>query len=90
VKQECFLQEKYEEGLAKKLESDEDTREYHTHKIRLWIQAYAPNKKSLVEFKDEMLMGLCNAELKETCLFLCLRSCSKKVRSRQCWTASIP
>ena len=67
MKQECFSQEKYEEGrkqedLARKLESYEDTREYHTHKMRLWIQAYAPKKKSLVEFKDEMLMGLCNAE----------------------------
>jgi len=78
VKQECFLQEKYEEGLAKKLESDEDTREYHTHKIRLWIQAYAPNKKSLVEFKDEMLMGLCNAELKETCLFFMPKEAKRK------------
>jgi len=27
------------------------------------------NKRSLVEFKDEMLMGLYNVELKETCLF---------------------
>ena len=37
--------------------------------MRLWIQAYAPDKRSIVEFKDEMLMVLYNAELKETCLF---------------------
>ena len=29
-------------------------------------QAYAPNKRCLVEFKDEILMELYNAELKET------------------------
>ena len=34
-----------------------DTREYYTDKRRLWIQAYAPDKRSLIEFKDEMLMG---------------------------------
>ena len=37
--------------------------------MRLWIQAYAPDKRSIVEFKDEILMELFNAELKETCLF---------------------
>ena len=69
-----FSQEKYEEGrkqeyLVRKQERDEDPRKYCTDKMRLWIQAYAPDIKSLVEFKDEMLMGLYNAELKETCLF---------------------
>lgn len=40
--------------------------------MRLWIQAYAQDKMSLVEFKDEIVMGLCNAELKGTCLFYAL------------------
>ena len=69
-----FSEEKYEEGrkqeyLVRKQESDEDIREYYSDKMRSWIQAYAPDKRSIVEFKDEILMGLFNAELKETCLF---------------------
>ena len=68
-----FSQEKYEEGwkqeyLVRKQERDEDPRKYCTDKMRLWIQAYDPDKRSLVEFKDEMLMGLFNAELQETCM----------------------
>ena len=36
---------------------------------KVWLQAYASDKRSLVEFRDEMLTWLYNAELKETCLF---------------------
>ena len=48
-----FSQEKYEEGkkqeyLDRKQESGEDTNEYYTDNKRLWIQAYAPSKRSLV------------------------------------------
>ena len=46
-----------QEYLDSKQESYKDTREYYTDKRRLWIQAYAPDKRSLIEFKDEMLMG---------------------------------
>ena len=48
-----------------------------------------PDKRSLVEFKDEMLMGLYNAELKEICLFFMTRSCSINTRSRQ-WSGGRP
>ena len=48
-----FSQEKYEEGqkqeyVDRKQESGEDTKEYYTDNKRLWIQAYAPSKRSLV------------------------------------------
>ena len=71
---ELFPQEKYKEGqkqeyLAREQERDEDTREYYTDKRRLWLQAYPSDKRSLIEFKDEMLMGLYNAELKKLFLF---------------------
>ena len=53
-------------------------------KKELWLQAYSTNKRSLVEFKDEMLRGLYKAELKETCLcFLCLRKQNGKERLSQ-------
>ena len=58
-----------QEYLDRKQESGEDTREYYTAKEELWLQAYAPNKRSLVEFMDEMLNRLYDAELKEACLF---------------------
>ena len=69
-----FTQEIYEEGqkqeyLDRKQERGEDTREYYTDKRKLQIQEYAPDKRRMVEFKDEMLMGLYNAKLKKTCLF---------------------
>ena len=58
-----FAQEKDEEGrkmeyLARKQSRNEDTRKYFTDKLRLWVQAYAPARRSLVEFKTAMLMGL--------------------------------
>ena len=46
-----------QEYLDRKQESGEDTREYFA------------TKGSLGEFKDGMLKGLQDAELKETCLF---------------------
>ena len=58
-----------QEYLDRKQESGEDTKEYYAAKEQLWLQAYAPNKRNLVEFKDEMLKRLYNEELKETCLF---------------------
>ncbi len=39
-------------------------------KMRLWVHAYAPDKRSLVELKNAMIMGLYNTEMKKTCLFL--------------------
>jgi len=39
---------------------------------RVIDKAYAPNKRSLVKFKDEMFKGLYDAELKETCLLFML------------------
>ena len=55
--------------MARKQESGKDTKEYYIDKMRIWIQVYSSGKRSLVEFKDEMLMGLYDAELTETCLF---------------------
>ena len=34
----------------------------------MWAQAFAPAKRSLVEFKNKILMGLYHTELKKTCL----------------------
>ena len=47
---------------------DEDARQYYTDKLRLFVQAYPPARRSLVEFKTNMLMSLYNAELRKTCL----------------------
>ena len=49
-----------QEYLDRKQESGEDTREYYTSKETLFLQAYAPDKRSLVEFKDKMLKGMYN------------------------------
>ena len=64
-----FSQKKYEGGKKqeyrdRKQESGEDPREYYDSKEELWLQAYV-----LVEFKDDMLKGLYDTELKEICLF---------------------
>ena len=56
------------EYLARKQSRNEDARKYYTDKLRLWVQAYAPAKRSLVKFKNAMLLGLYNAELRKTCL----------------------
>ena len=68
-----FSQEKDEEGrkqeyMTRKQGRNEDPRKYYTDKMRLWIQAYAPARRSLVEFKTAMILGLYNAELRKTCL----------------------
>ena len=47
---------------------NEDARQYYTDKLRLFVQAYPPARRSLVEFKTSMLMGLYNADLRKTCL----------------------
>ena len=46
----------------------EDARQYYTDKLRLFVQAYPPALRSIVEFKTDMLMGLYNPELRKTCL----------------------
>ena len=58
-----------QEYLSRKQESGEDTKEYYTAKEELCLQAYDPIKRSLDKFKDNMLKGLYDAELKEACLF---------------------
>ena len=72
-----------QEYLDRKLGRSEDTREYYAAKEELWLQEYAPNKRNMVKFKDKMLKGLYDAELKEICLFLCLRNQNGKEKSRQ-------
>ena len=64
---------KWQEYLSRKQESGEDTREYNAAKEELWLQAYAPNKRNLVEFKDEMLKRLYNEELRKHVCVSCLR-----------------
>ena len=46
---------------------NEDARQYYTDKLRLFVQAYPPARRSLVELKTDMLMGLYNVELRKTC-----------------------
>ena len=68
-----FTHEKDEEGrkmeyLQRRQLRNEDARQYYTDKLRLFVQAYPPARRSLVEFKTNMLMGLYNADLRKTCL----------------------
>ena len=68
-----FTHEKDEEGrkmeyLQRRQMRNEDARQYYTDKLRLFVQAYPPTRRSLGEFKTDMLMGLYNAELRKTCL----------------------
>ena len=68
-----FTHEKDEEGrkmeyLQRRQMRNEDARQYYTDKLRLFVQAYPPARRSLVEFKTNMLMGLYNADLRKTCL----------------------
>ena len=56
------------EYLQRRQLRNEDARQYYTDKLRLFVQAYPPAWRSLVEFKTNMLMGLYNAELRKTCL----------------------
>ena len=68
-----FTHEKDEEGrkmeyLQRRQLRNEDARQYYTDKLRLFVQAYPPARRSLVEFKTNMLLGLYNADLRKTCL----------------------
>ena len=56
------------EYLHRRQARNEDARQYYTNKLRLFVQAYPPAWRSLVEFKTSMLLGLHNAELRKTCL----------------------
>ena len=58
-----FTQEKDEEGrkmeyLTRRQARNEDARQYYTDKLRLFVQAYPPARRSLVEFKNAMLLGI--------------------------------
>ena len=68
-----FTHEKDEEGwkmeyMVRRHARNEDARQYYTDKLRLFVQAYPPARRSLVEFKNSMLLGLYNPELRKTCL----------------------
>ena len=68
-----FSQEKDEEGRKleynnRKQSRNKDPRKYYTDKLRLWIQAYAPAKRTLSEFKTAIILGLYHMELRKTCL----------------------
>lgn len=77
------LSQKYEknqkqEFLDKKQESSKDTREYYAEKSKLWVEAYTSENRSMVE--DEMIMGLYEEELKETCSFYAVETTTGKKR----------
>ena len=68
-----FTHKKDEEGrkmeyFARRQARNEDAPQYYMDKLRLFVQAYPPARRSLVEFKTNMLLGLYNAELRKTCL----------------------
>ena len=68
-----FTHQKDKEGrkmeyLQRRQSRNEDARQYYTDKLRLFMQAYPPARRSLVEFKTDMLLGLYNAELRKNCL----------------------
>ena len=44
-----------QEYLDRKQERGKEKNKHYTDNRRLWIQAFAPDERSLVEFKDEML-----------------------------------
>jgi len=46
----------------KRKESYVQTWENNATPERLWIQAYAPAKRTLSEFKNAMVLGLCHCE----------------------------
>ena len=65
-----FTHEKDEEGrkmeyMARRQARNEDARHYYTDKLRLFVQAYPHPRRSLVEFKNSMLLDLYNAELRK-------------------------
>jgi hypothetical protein len=91
-----FSQEKNEESwnqreLCPKQEfrdrtqgSSEDTREYYAKKRKLWVKTYTPRNRSLVEFKDVMIKGLNDEELKETCIFFMPENCTTAGNRDRC------
>ena len=88
-----FTHEKDEEGwkmeyLQRRQMRNEDARQYYTDKLRLFVQAYPPARRSLVEFKTNMLMGLYNADLRKTCLIFMPKEIKMNGISRQFWTTS--
>ena len=56
------------EYLQRRQLRNEDARQYYMDKLRLFVQAYPPAWRSLVEFNTNMLMGLNNADLRKTSL----------------------
>ena len=52
--------------MQRRQTSYEDAHQYYTDKLRLFVQVYPPARRSLVEFKTNMLLGLYNAELRKT------------------------
>ena len=56
------------EYMALKQARNEDAQQYYMDKLRLFVQAYPQARRSLVEFKNAMLLGMYNAELRKTCL----------------------
>ena len=56
------------EYMSRKQAPNEDAQQYYTDKLRLFVQVYPPARRSLVEFKTAMLLGLYNAEWRKTCL----------------------
>ena len=73
-----FTHDKDEEGrkmeyMARRQARNEDAQQYYTDKLRLFVQAYPPARRSLVEFKNSVLLGLYNAELRKTCLMFMLK-----------------
>ena len=49
------------ENMARRQARNEVARQYYTDKLRLFVQAYPPARRSLVEFKNAMLY---NSELR--------------------------
>ena len=57
-----YLQEKDEESRKQKYTTrkqgrNEDLRKYYTDRMRLWVQAYSPAKRSLIKLKMLCLWG---------------------------------
>ena len=46
------------EYLQRRQARNEDARQYYTDKLRLFMQAYPPAQRTLVEFKTSMFLGL--------------------------------
>ena len=72
-----FSHEKDKEGrkmeyISRNQSRNEDARKYYIDKLRLWVQGYPPARRSLVELKNAMILGLYNVELRKTCLIFML------------------